>query len=201
MPLAGRPHVPRSHAGQLARRPVEGDRALEQHDHARAQRADVLGLVRREEHGPRQARDQLAEAQPLLRVQAGRGLVEDEQLRRAEQRLRQRDAPAHPARERADALVRDVSEPDRAQHAADLLVALVARHPLLQRGHVVDELEGREVAVEAGLLGHVAEPPAHVGALRGVRGVAAEQPQLAAARREHGRGHAHERRLAGAVGA
>ena len=127
--------------------------------------------------------DELAEAQPLLRVEPGGRLVEHEQLRAAEQRLRQRDAPAHAARQRPDALVGDVVEADRAQHAPHLGVALAAVGPLLEGRDVVDELERREVRVEPGLLRQVAEPAADLGRCARVARVAPEQAQLAAAGR------------------
>ena len=71
------------------------------------------------------------------------------------------DPPAHAAGELADPLVHDRLEPDQGEDPADLVVAGPAVGPLLEDGDVVDELEGGELAVEARLLGQVAEPAPH----------------------------------------
>ena len=85
--------------------PANADPAVAQHDDAwhRAATSSVW-CVESSTAVPPRPRNELAEAQPLLRIQAGRGLVEDQQLRVAEQRLGQRDAPAHAAGQGADRL-------------------------------------------------------------------------------------------------
>jgi len=81
--------------------------------------------VRGDEHDPLVAElgCDLAEAQALLGVKRRRRLVEHEQARVADQRLRECDAAAHAARQLADAPAADVTEPDRVKHAAHLAVA------------------------------------------------------------------------------
>ncbi|HVF80154.1 MAG TPA: hypothetical protein VNA28_17810 [Solirubrobacteraceae bacterium] len=134
---------------------VERVAARAQDDHALAERGDVLGLMGGHEHDPFVAEVgyELAEAQPLLGIEPGAGLVEHEQLRVAEQRLRERDAAAHPTGEPADAAPGDVAEADQLQHAPHLAVARTGIGHLLEDRDVVDELEGGELAMKAGSWG------------------------------------------------
>ena len=72
---------------------------------------------------------------------------------------------------------------------------------LLEDRHVVDELEHREAAVEAGLLRKVAEPAADLQAVVGGLWVATEKLEPASVRRQHGGQDPQQRGLAGTVGA
>jgi hypothetical protein len=138
---------------------------------------------------------------PLLRVEPGGRLVEDEEVRGADERGRQRHALLHAARQRADALVHGVTEADGLEHRRCVPPPLGRVRVLLEDGDVVDHLEGREPAVEPWRLGEVAEPAAHLGACRRVGRVEAQQGQGAAVGSEHGGQDPQQRRLAGAVGA
>ena len=70
-------------------------------------------------------------------------------------------------------LAAHVPEVDHVQHPAHLAVAGGAVGQLLEDRHVVDELEGGEVRVEAGGLGQIAERAADLlPAARGARVVA-----------------------------
>ncbi len=71
---------------------------------------------------------------------------------------------------------------------------------LLEDRDVVDELEDRETAMEARLLGQIAQSAADLAALVGHAGVASEQPQHAAVGGEHSGQAAQQGGLAGAVG-
>ena len=69
----------------------------------------------------------------------------------------------------------DVGKADELEHAPNFRVPQATLGQLLQDRHVVDEREGAEVAVEAGLLRHVAEAAADGEATcRGARVVAEE---------------------------
>ena len=138
----------------------------------------------------------------LRRVEAGGRLVEHEDPRVAEQRLREPDPPALPAGQPADPHGGQVGEADQLEHPAHLPAPALAVVPLLEDGDVLDEAEGRHVGGVAELLRQVAELAAHrgdvgVGAVR----VAPEQPHLAAVGGDRGGDDAQQRGLAGAVGA
>ena len=165
----------RSRASALSCAGVPSNAALAvaQDDHALAQRGDVVGLVgetstiRASPSSETSSRKRM----PLLGVKRGGRLVEHEQLRVAEQCLRERDAPAHAARQLADAVSARRPQVDQLEHTAHLAVACARVGHLLEDRDVVDELERRELAVKARLLGHVAELAAHRGALLGVGGI------------------------------
>ena len=84
---------------------VEQDPAPVQHDHAFAERSDVVGLVGRDHDGGRLPRpaQHVAQPSPLGGVETGGGLVEDQQVRAPEHRLGEHDPAPLAARERADA--------------------------------------------------------------------------------------------------
>jgi hypothetical protein len=86
----------------------------------------------------------LAEPHPLLGVQPGGRLVEQQQLRVGHDRLGDPDPAAHAARQGADLPPRQVLQLDRLQGRPDPLVALARVFELLQHRQVVDELEHRE---------------------------------------------------------
>ena len=115
-----------------------------------------------------QAGDQLAEAHPLLGVQPGGRLVQQQQLGVGHDRLGDPDPPAHPARQGADLAAGQVLQLDRGQGRADPPVAVGRVVQLLEDGQVVDELEHREPRVEAEVLGEVAEPAADLDPVTGV---------------------------------
>src|SRR5439155_3362757 len=105
-----------------------------------------------------------------------------QEVRLAKERLRQRHSPPHAARESPDLLGRHRVQPGQPEHAPDFLVATAAIGHLLEDGHVVHELERREVAVEAGFLGHVAERPPDGQPVAGPERIASEQSKAAAVR-------------------
>ena len=144
--------------------------------------------------------EQGAQLEALLGVEPGGGLVEQQQLGLAEQGGRQGDPLPHAARQGPDLLVHPVGQADGLQHPGALASSPPAVGVLLEDRDVVDELEGREGAVELGRLGQVAEPTADLDALVGDRGVAAEQPQRALVGGQHGAEHAEQRGLARPVG-
>ena len=110
---------------QLERRAGADDAAGGDDRHARAQVGDVLDDVRRQDHDHVLADlgQQVEEAVALLGVEAGGGLVDDDQLRLAEQRLRDAEALAHAAGEAGQRLLAHVPEVDLLQQRLDGLLA------------------------------------------------------------------------------
>ena len=102
--------------------PCQAHPALVQHDDALAQRGDVLGLVGGDEHGrPVPGRRQhAAQGRALLGVEAGRRLVEHQQVGIAHQGLGEGDAVPLAARQPTQPLAGEVGEPDQLQHPAHL---------------------------------------------------------------------------------
>ena len=195
--------LPSGDLDELGDRTVEPDAAGVEHDDAVTQRGDVLGLVGGQEHGPgpRQAGEDAAQGGPLLRVEPGGGLVEDDQQGITHQGLGDGQTSPLASRERGHPLGAQVVEADELEDAPYLTMALVGALPLLEDGDVVEEPEGRHPAREHDLLREVAQTspggdavchrsgdvvPRHVDPARGRRDGGGEQPQ-------HGR-------LAGAVG-
>src|SRR6185436_12238342 len=90
---------------ELRGRSLADERALRDHDHALAERLDLREDVARKQHRARAAEtaDQLADLDDLPGVETDRRLVEHEDRRIAEERLRETDALAIALRERADA--------------------------------------------------------------------------------------------------
>ena len=95
-------------------------------------------------------RQQRAQLQSLLGVQAVGRLVEHEQGGAAEHRRGQGDSLLHPAGEPPDLPVHHVVEAHRLEDATDLVPAPVPVGVLLEHGDVVHHVEGREAGVETG---------------------------------------------------
>jgi hypothetical protein len=157
--------------------------------------------VRADDHGgpPAEIAQQAAERHPLLGVQAGGRLVQQQQFRFVHDRLRDADPAQHPAGQRAQlgpGLVPQAHVLDRGGHRA--------RHPpgrhVLEQREVLDEVRDREARVVAESLRQVAEPASDLPPRPVLAGIAVQQPQLAAGRRDHRGHHPQQRGLARAVG-
>ena len=183
----------RASALSCAGRAVERRAAVAQDDHALAERGDVLGLVRRDEHDP-------LVAERRIRARGSAAAARDRARRVGSSSTSSCGSPssacASATRRRMppDSLrmrrAGDVAEADLLEHAAHLAMARARVGHLLEDRDVVDELERRELAMKARLLRHVAEPAAHLGALaRASGGIEAQQPQ-APARRARARSRA-----------
>ena len=100
---------------------LEQHAALVQDRHARAQVGDVLDDVGREDHDHLLADlgQQVVEAVALAGVEAGGGLVHDQQLRIADQGLGDAEALAHAAREARQRLPAHVVEVAAPEHGLD----------------------------------------------------------------------------------
>src|SRR6185369_3319216 len=94
--------------------PLPDERAARDHDHALADGLDLGQDVAREEHRARAPKtaDELADLDHLARVEPDRRLVEHEDRRVTEERLREPDPLPVAFRQRAHATARDGLEPE-----------------------------------------------------------------------------------------
>ena len=97
---------------EILRRRLRDEAALADHGDLRSDGLDVGDDVRREDHDAALAdlREQVAETHALLRVEADRRLVDDDELRIAEERLGDAEALAHAAGVAAEPPVRGAVE-------------------------------------------------------------------------------------------
>ena len=173
--------------------------AADDDGHAIADHLDVGEDVGREEDGAAlgvQLDDQVAHLLAADGIEPGHRFVEDDQLRIAHQRLRDPDPLQHALGELAQGPAARVVEADARDQAIGAAASLRRRH-VAQRADEIQELFRREVIVEVGALGQVADPalgrqarhrqPQHLGAPAG--------------REDEAHQHLEGGGLAGAVGA
>jgi hypothetical protein len=177
------------------------DAAASDDGEAGAQLGDVLDDVGAEDddHVLADLAEQVEEAVALGRVEAGGGLVDDDEAGAAEQGDGDAEALLHAAGEAADGLLADRGEVGLLEQGGDLGAALAADGDALQDREVLEDGLGGEVGVEAELLREVAELAAELGLL--FEHVDVAEADAAAVGVLQGGDRAHERRLAGAVGA
>ena len=199
--LVGHPHPAPRRVDQIVRGPLAQYLAAVHHHDVLAEGGDVLGHVRREQHGVALGDHghRLAEPEALLGVEAGGGFVEHQKIGVAEQRLGHDDPSLHAARKCLDAFVRHVREAHLREHPPHLVVAGPPVGHLLEHREVVHEIERGEVRVVAGFLGEVAEATTDRQTALALGGIFAEHPHLARVGGEHGGDDAQQRGLAGAV--
>ena len=140
--------------------------------------------------------DERADLADLVRVEAGRRFVEDDDVGFVDDRLRDADALLVALRQRADESVAHVDEAAAVAGPDDGGGDIRTRHAVQLRGDGQVFVD-REVAVERRRLGQVTD-----AGLRGRRlfeEVDAADPDLARRRREVAGQHLHRRGLAGAV--
>src|ERR1019366_943229 len=135
------------------------------------------------------------EVAPGARVEARRGLVEEEHGRLVEERLDDLNAPREAAGQSLDEIVCPILEAERLEKLAD---ARGERAPGkgIQRTLKHEVLHDGEFLVEARRLEYDAEAPAHLATRRGTEPVDGEAPP---ARRQQGRENPEQRRLAAAI--
>jgi hypothetical protein len=163
--------------------------------------------VRRENHDDvqRDVGEQVVKAHALLGVEAGGRLVDDDEARVAEQRLRDAEALPHPAREAAELLLADGEEVDALEQCAHRLAPRLRIDDALQAREVVEQVLGGDARVDAEVLRQVAEDAAHCVLVAQHVDVAAavdaDQARAAGVGLLQRRERSHQRRLAGTVGA
>ena len=109
-----------------------------------------------------EAVDVIPEPGPLPGVQARRGLVQDQQLRIAQQGLGQQYPLLHAAGEAADLLVAHIQKIGHGKHPVDFF-CYGFPGDLLQPCHVDQEALGGHSLIKALLLGHVSQGPTVIG--------------------------------------
>ena len=169
--------------------------AAREHDDAVGQQLRLLHVVRGEQDrgaALAQAADQLPRLAARGRVEAGRRLVEEQQVGVAGDAEREVEAAALAAGQRRGTRVGAVVEPDELEHLVDRARVRIGG------GVELDRLAHGEVGVEARLLQHDADA-LEEGALA-PRGVVAEHADGAGVGRAMALEDLDERGLAGAVG-
>ena len=165
---------------ELVRAPLGQQLAVVDDRHAVADALDLAEQMGVEQHGdaaPAQLAEQVAHDPPPDRVERARGLVEQQQARPADQRLRDPEALLHALRHRLDAAAALVAEADQRQQLGALgRAAGRARQALVQ----VQQLVGARPAGEAEELGQIAERAARRRRTRPRRRTRAPCPPRAA---------------------
>jgi hypothetical protein len=179
----------------------EADGAAVQERHGRGEAADLVDALGGPQHGGAVARgeprDQRADPLGALGVEVVRGLVDEQDGRRGEQRAGDREALLHAVRPAADRAARRLGEADVLQHLAGARDGGALAHAVQAREE--DEvLETGDAQVERAVAGRDETDAAASGA---AAAVGAEDADAAAARVDEPAQHAQQRGLAGAVGA
>jgi hypothetical protein len=184
---------------QLAWRSLSGEPALVHDDEPVAELLGFVHVVRRDHQRHPvllQAIEPVPEQVAGLRVEPGRRLVEDEQVRVRDQGTRDGETSLHAAREGIDPIVGPLGQLGEVEQ----LLRPLADHLL---GHIevapVDHqvVEHRELQVQRVLLWHQPHPGSNAGTV--LRRVHPEHTQRALAERADAGDHSHGRRLAGPV--
>ena len=185
-------------AAQVGEGALVDDAARVDDGDAVAQFLDLGQLVAGEQDGHAllgQAPDQLAHVAHAGGVEAGGGLVEDQEARPAQQRGGDAKALAHPVRVAAHPVLGAGAELDHVEHLVDAPGGPVT----VERGEEFEVLARAQVRVEARRLDEPGDALERVRAV--AHGVAVEQFDDALAGRDQAERHAQRGRLAGAVGA
>src|SRR3954452_8211760 len=178
--LAGRvpprdPHAPGGVAAQLARRPLGEDPPVLDDRHAVGQLRRLVEVVRRQNDRLAQGAqrpDRLPRAPARDRIEAGRGLIQEDQLRIADQRETEIESPPLAARQLARLGLLFALEPDERE---DLVRIARSR---VEPCEVDERLAHTDVVVEPRLLEDDPHPLAQRA--RPAAGVEAEHPHVAA---------------------
>ena len=160
----------------------------------------LLEVVGREQDGDplvaTQALDLLPHVRAHLRVEAGRGLVEEQHARARHERKRHVEPALHAAGEPAHDPVRRVAEAEALEQLVDAGVELAPRDPV-EPSAELEVLARRRLTVGSSALCHDARQSPH---LRGLgRHVVARHASAAGVGTRERRGDAHGGRLARAV--
>ncbi len=197
-PVAAHHHgVIRVLAAEFAHRPVQHHVPAVDHQRAVAQLLDLVHLVGREQH--RAARgaalgEDLLEELRVERVEAGEGLVQDQEAGFADERRAELHLLLHALRQRLH-LLRGPRCELHPLEQGEPGGACRMRGEALEFPVVDQHVDRRDAPVQAALLGQVGDLPPRIAA-----DAAAVEDDLARVGLEDVGDHADERRLAGAVG-
>src|SRR5690606_18434859 len=186
------------HRAELIARAARGDApAMDDHD-VRADDLDLLEDVGREEDRAllTDRSEHFSEVSDLLGVEADGGLVEDEDLRLAEERIGEPDSLAIAAREGADDAAANVRDVGCLEARVDLALALRARDPLETRP-IAQVLDHAHVGIEGHALREIADLAPH--GERVLADVVPRDAHDAAVAGKESNEDAERRRFAGAV--
>ena len=164
------------------------------------ERVGLLEVLRREEHGhsavARQARNLVPERRAALDVEAGRGLVQEQDPGAVDEGQREVEPALHATRVAADPAVGRLPQPHPGEQLVAPLRSLWLREPV-QSALEPHVLAAREVGVERRLLERRADRVAHRGPL--ANDVVAGDPRGPGGGGQERGQHVHGGRLAGAV--
>ncbi len=172
---------------------------VEQH-HVRTGRGDVLDQVGGHQHAgvATQLAQQRPERHPLLGVQSGCRLVQEQDVGVVDDRLRHPGPSDHPPGQGAHPVTGPIGQSDPGQRPFHRDRDVGSGH-LLEPREVLDVLRDGEPRVEADVLRQVPQPAPHRPQPPWVGDVGAEQLQGSGRRPEHRRQRPHQRGLAGPV--
>ncbi len=144
-----------------------------------------------------QAGEQGAKAHTLGGVESRGRLIDDQEFGIVEQGLRNPDALLHATRVRGQLAVGLLLQIDNREHLIDAPIEKRARQSF-HRGQVAQELASRELGIDTKILGQIAQNlPQHLAVGAGILPVPADAPLSWL---QQGCDHAHQARLARAVG-
>ena len=190
-------HLPRGVlVDQLPRRALGHDLRLVHDDEVVAQLLRLVHVVGRDDQrrpAPLQLVEALPQQVPRLRVEAGRRLVQDDQLRLVDERAGDRQAPLHAAGQRLDLVLGALVELDELEQLVGALAGDVAGDVEVARVHL-EVLAHRQLGVEVVDLRHHAQLRLDLARL-GAR-IHADHAELALGDRAGARDHPHRARLA-----
>jgi len=147
-----------------AGRASEPHHPIDKHEYRVADRC-LVSEVGRHEHGRRAPPlgEDVAQAEPLVGIEAGGGLVQQQQRGRPKQCLGQSEASPHPARQPFDAIVSSVAQPDGVENLEHRPPSSAVVAMTLQHGEIVDGIESRRAGDQAVVLWEIAEATANLG--------------------------------------
>ena len=153
------PHLRPQPVARLGDQALEADLAIGDDRDPLAQPLGMVDDVGGEDHrgaGRGLVADQMLEPPLVDRIEAGKGLVEHDQLRLVDDRAEQLDGLRHALRQALDRLVDIVAEPVLLQEDGGALAADLERQAP-QRAHEGDRLAGGHRRIEAALLRQIAD--------------------------------------------
>ena len=132
--------------------------------HAAAEIEDILHDMRGENHDHLLANlgQQIVKTIALARIETGRGLVYDQQMRIPDERLRDAESLTHPSRETGQRLLAHLVEIASPQHRFHHVLALARVGDALEQRDVGEHVLRRNARIDAEVLRQISKPPPHL---------------------------------------